>query len=106
MRLLCALLLPLVLGSCAPYVAAELASLAATDRTLGDHAISALSGKDCSLVRKEAGLAYCKEDELHPFTPIHCYPSLGDVDCYASRRPFGERYRELGETGEEVRPRP
>ncbi len=55
-----------------------------TDKTLSDHVISTTSGKDCSTVRKELGLTYCKEDDpqLLRQKKLHCYNELGKVTCY------------------------
>jgi hypothetical protein len=84
------------LSGCQEYLAAELASLAVTDRTLGDHVISLASGKDCSLVRKQAGLTYCREDEREVVANLHCYRTLGSVDCYRQPRPDAIPEQEVG----------
>ncbi|MCW5698702.1 MAG: hypothetical protein KIT00_02555 [Rhodospirillales bacterium] len=85
-----------VLSGCTEYFAVEIASLAVTDKTLGDHVVSVVSGKDCSLVRSESGLSYCVEDEVKIAPAVHCYRTLGEVDCYRQRHPESDRYREVG----------
>ncbi len=53
-----------------------------SDKTMIDHVISMASGKDCSLVRKERGMTYCKEDEVVPRPEVYCYRELAKVTCY------------------------
>lgn len=73
----------------------EAFSIMGTDKTIGDHVISLASGKDCSSVRKEEGLSYCKEDQKRqpPKPKIYCYRNLGDVTCYAKPMPYGNYER-------------
>lgn len=59
----------------------------ATDKTLSDHLVSWNLGKDCSTVRVEQGRTYCREDEPNPTPTVFCYPTLGDVMCYAEPDP-------------------
>jgi hypothetical protein len=84
------------LAGCQEYLTAELASLAVTNRTLADHVISLASGKDCSLVRQQSGLTYCVEDERQVVAQVHCYRTLGSVDCYRQPRPDARPEQELG----------
>lgn len=75
-------LLALVSG-CAGYATGvEGLSAVATQKTLSDHIVSLASGKDCSSVRKEMGLTYCKEDEKTPPMNVYCYNTLGEPTCY------------------------
>lgn len=66
------------------FLVGDAISTMATDKTFGDHAISLLSNKDCSTVRKQQGLTYCKEDDpqLIREAKVHCYNELGKVTCY------------------------
>jgi len=84
------------LGGCTDFGIFEGASLMATDKTMLDNAISLLSGKDCSTVRKEAGRTYCVEDEPNPTAAVHCYKTLGDVTCYDRPDPYGDRQQKVG----------
>lgn len=61
-----------------------------TDKTLSDHFVSWNVGKDCSTVRIEQGRTYCREDEPNPTPNVYCYPTLGDVMCYAQPDPTRE----------------
>ena len=69
----------------------------ATDKTLSDHIISLSSGKDCSTVRREKGLSYCKEDEVFIQQNIFCYETLGSVTCYERPDPHKGRHQKLGD---------
>jgi len=67
-----------------------------TDKTLTDHLVSLKTGKDCSTVRVERGRTYCKEDEPNPVATVHCYPSIGDVTCYAQANPARQPDERVG----------
>lgn len=84
----------LLLGACA--AAASLGSIVGTDKTPIDHAYSLITGKDCSMARKEGGLTYCVEDEKAPPMPVHCYSTLGAANCYTVPDPYPGKKRRLG----------
>ena len=84
----------LISGGCVAAVGAG--TVAATNKTPIDHLVSLVSGKDCSVVRQHRGLTYCVEDEVTPAVRVHCYPTLGEVSCYAAPDPFPGGQRELG----------
>lgn len=57
-----------------------------TEKTIGDHVLSLVTGKSCSTIRAQNNGTYC---EAHlappePPAPVFCYQTLGDVDCYAT----------------------
>ena len=83
-----------LLGGCAAAIGAG--TVAVTDKTPIDHVYSLVTGKDCSMVRKERGLTYCVEDEKTPAVLVHCYPTLGEVTCYNQPDPFPGRQRKVG----------
>jgi hypothetical protein len=89
-----ALMLCLMAGGCVAAIGAG--TVAATDKTPVDHLVSLVTGKDCSVVRQNRGLTYCAEDEVTPPVTVHCYPTLGEVSCYAEPDPFPGGQRELG----------
>lgn len=74
----------LFLSACSELLITDAVSTVATDKTLGDHVVSTLSNKDCSSVRKELGMTYCKEDShsVEDDPKLHCYNELGKVTCY------------------------
>lgn len=78
------------LGGCgytAPQViaggaVAGVASIAIIHRTIPDAVYSAVTGKDCSVVRLDAGKTYCRRPEPEPPAQPFCTRSLGVVDCW------------------------
>ena len=90
------LLLLAVLAGCGPEgnavsFAANVAAVPIFGRTVPDMAFSALSGRDCSMVRVEQGKTWCREAEAPPAEPVFCTRSLGVVDCWAGAQPLPAR---------------
>lgn len=89
MRRLPALLVLALLAACHPaatpfvaLAAADAASIAVFHRDGFDLGYSLVTGRDCSIVRLDQGLRYCKAREPPPRQPAFCTRSLGVVDCY------------------------
>lgn len=95
LRLLISAAIPLAVlpGGCMAALGAG--TVAATDKTPVDHVYSLVSGKDCSLIRKQRGLTYCVEDEIILETAVHCYPTLGETTCYQAADPYPGGQREV-----------
>ena len=95
------MLLPLLLASCletaATVAGVSVAAVPLVGRTLPDVVVSAVSGKDCSLVRLDAGKSYCAMQEPPPAKPLVCTRSLGTVDCWANPEALGVPYREVAD---------
>jgi hypothetical protein len=55
-----------------------------TEKTVEDHVISLISGKDCSLVRASMGYDYCRDRTSPPTIQriSYCYKTLAAVSCY------------------------
>ena len=87
MRLPTVLLLACLTGcSPAPVVAlaaVDLATVTVFGRGVVDIGVSAISGRDCSIVRLDKGLSYCAPIDA-PVPVPYCTRSLGRVDCWAS----------------------
>jgi len=82
----------MMLSGCAGFGIAEVVSTASTGKTIGDHAVSIGSGKDCSTARYQNGLTYCKEDEKNiKQSNLYCYPTLGSTTCYDRPNPYDPR---------------
>lgn len=88
--------LMIFLAACSPLIGVEAVSVVNTDKTLGDHIISFSSGKDCSTIRKQRGMTYCKEDEIQAKTSVFCYRTLAEVTCY-ERPVFEGKQERVGE---------
>lgn len=93
MRIAAVLTGALLAAGCAEMAGVQVAVVAGTGKTMVDHAVSFVSGKNCSIVRKEQGRTYCREDEAVPAMPAHCYRTLGAIDCYAAPDPDASRRR-------------
>jgi len=73
----------------------SVATFVGTDKTVVDHAASAISGKDCSLLYTNNDGDWCRERidaeeeairqaESRPY----CYNTLGEVTCYDTPDPY------------------
>ncbi len=84
MRLL--LLLALLLPGCGtqpvgPLLAAEAASVVVFGRGIVDIGVSAVTGRDCSIVRLDRGQTYCAPLP-GPHRDRYCTRTLAAVDCW------------------------
>jgi hypothetical protein len=89
----------MLLAGCAVFPPAAIvngASLVGSEKTVGDHIMSYVSGKDCSTVRSNLGRTYCVEDEPNPIPRVFCYPTIGKVTCYDRPDPRRQPYEKVG----------
>ena len=86
----------LLLGACTSWAVFDGISVMSTKKTMEDHIISISSGKNCSILRRERGLTYCREDEAIPVKTVYCYRTLGRVTCYDKPDPHKGRHQEVG----------
>lgn len=96
------LLLLAGLAGCAQPAGALLAAEAATTVVLGrgivDLGVSAITGRDCSLVRLDRGQTYCApRTDVLAAVPF-CTRSLGTVDCWADPSLLPGVYRGVADT--------
>ena len=81
------ILASLSLGGCVgaqpagALVVAEAASVMVLGRGIVDLGVSAVSGRDCSIVRLDRGQGYCAPAE-QPVATEYCTRTLGTVDCW------------------------
>ena len=100
MRLIAVFACLFLLGACGllpPVAGAEAVSVLGNDKTFSDHVVSITSGKNCSILRTQADLTYCEEDEPNLQPPIFCYRTLGNVTCYDRPDPHKGRHRIVNE---------
>ena len=80
------LLLLLALCGCVDatgaLVGVNVASVAVFQRAIPDLVISAVTGKDCSVVRLDQGKSYCATQQAPPPRPPYCTRGLATVDCW------------------------
>lgn len=100
MRMVATAAICILLGACEymwPYAMVDGAVIVGSQKTMADHAISLASGKDCSLVRIDRGLTYCKEDEMAgPRPNLYCYRELAGVTCYNQPDPSRSEQARVG----------
>ncbi len=65
------------------YAAAEAGSVIVLGRGVGDVAVSAVTGRDCSIVRLDKGQTYCAPRDTTPPPQPFCTRTLGVVNCWA-----------------------
>lgn len=99
-----AVFLSLVLGvsACSPapwgaLAGVEVVSVAVFGRGIGDIGVSALSGRDCSVVRLDRGQTYCAPQDVEPAPALFCTRSLGSVDCWEDPAKLPGRYSGVGD---------
>ena len=85
------LILLMSLAGCAGWAtpvgalaAVEVASVVVFGRGVVDIGVSAISGRDCSIVRLDRGLTYCEARDLPANSGPFCTRSLGVVDCWSN----------------------
>lgn len=79
-----------------PVAIIDGATVVGSQKTLGDHFISYVSGKNCSTVRRNLGRTYCEEDEPNPVPRVFCYPTIGKITCYDKPDPRRRPYEKVG----------
>lgn len=70
------------------FGAASAAAVPVFGRSIPDMVYSAITGKDCSVVRLDQGKSYCRQMDP-PIAPApFCTRSLGTIDCWANPDAF------------------
>lgn len=92
------------LESLAMATGASVATVPLVGRTGPDIVVSAITGRDCSLVRLDAGRSYCAPQEPPPAPPLVCTRSLGTVDCWRNPEGLGAAYTEVADGARSLTP--
>lgn len=74
-----------------PVLAADVATMSMTGKTMVDNIYSFVSGRDCSTIRAMNGDYYCREylpDNTVIETRLYCYHTLGNITCYDQPQPY------------------
>ena len=61
---------------------ADVVTLNATKKTIGDHIVSAATGRDCSILSFEKDGDYCPDKVEVDRSRLYCYRTLADVECH------------------------
>lgn len=91
-------------GAMTPYpflavVGGETMSLSTTDKTLGDHLASAVTGEDCSTLEALEKRPYCqpRRPRIDPAeSDPACYRTIGTVDCYDRNYKYATPSQRIG----------
>jgi len=78
--------------------AADVVSVVVLGRSLGDVGVSALTGRDCSVVRLDQGRTYCTPRNQQPPPDPFCTRSLGVVDCWTNPEVLPGPQHPVGDT--------
>ena len=94
------LALPLLSGCVGAgiYAGVEASSVAVFGRGVGDIGVSAITGKDCSIVRLDRGQNYCAPKEQLPAPQPYCTQTLGTVNCWSNPEAFALPPHKLADT--------
>ena len=76
----------------------EAASVTVFGRGVVDAGVSAVTGKDCSVVRLDRQQTYCAPRERLPGPPPYCTRTLADVECWADPETFASLPRPLADS--------
>jgi hypothetical protein len=96
LALLC-LALALPLAACGDALVVTAGSLPLFHRTPVDMVVSAISGRDCSLVYLDMRQQYCRPKEHVPEQPQFCTRSLGVADSWEDPSALHNKPREIAD---------
>lgn len=97
----CLVLLAGPLGGCVAAAAlggVEAASVAVFGRDIVDIGVSAVTGRDCSVVRLDRRQDYCAPREQLSQAEPFCSKTLGTVQCWVDPEKFGVLPRQVNDT--------
>ncbi len=86
------------LGGCVATAAVDAASIAVFGRDVGDIGVSAITGRDCSVVHLDRRQDYCAPQERLPLAEPYCSRTLADVQCWSNPESFGSLPRQIVDT--------
>jgi hypothetical protein len=83
------------------YGAASTASYINTQKFFGDHLVSAVTGRDCTVVEIVGDLLKSEEVCMPPQAlveaPLFCRKTLGAFDCYREPNPYGPKRKHIAD---------
>ena len=99
--LACLVLIAGPLGGCvaaAAVAGADAATVAVFGRDIVDIGVSAVTGRDCSVVRLDRRQDYCAPREHAPLAEPYCSRTLADVQCWSNPEDFTVLPRQIVDT--------
>ncbi len=106
----CAALIAAPLAGCTPtplggaLVGADIVTLNATKKTVGDHLVSAATGRDCSVISFEKTGDYCPDKVVVDRSRVYCYRTLADVECHHIPDPYRNGNTALASPPPDIKP--
>ncbi|ALG70892.1 hypothetical protein VY88_04540 [Azospirillum thiophilum] len=85
---------------------ADVVTLNATKKTIGDHIVSAATGRDCSIISFETTGDYCPDKVVVDRSRLYCYRTLADVQCHHIPDPYRNGNTALASPPPDIRPVP
>ncbi|KAA0583968.1 hypothetical protein FZ983_03020 [Azospirillum sp. B21] len=82
---------------------ADVVTLNATKKTIGDHLVSAATGRDCSIISFEQSGDYCPDKVEIDRSRVYCYRTLADVECHHIPDPYRNGNTALASPPPEIR---
>lgn len=79
------------------FAAANVASIIVFQRAIPDLVVSAVTGKDCSVVRLDELKSYCVAQEPPPPRPPYCTRGLATVDCWVNPEKLSDDPRQVAD---------
>ncbi len=101
LTLTCLILLAGPLGGCiaaAAVAGADAGTVAIFGRDIVDIGVSAVTGRDCSVVRLDRQQDYCAPREHAPLADPYCSRTLADVQCWSNPEAFVIPPRQITDT--------
>ncbi|WP_244433930.1 hypothetical protein [Azospirillum sp. B506] len=85
---------------------ADVVTLNATKKTIGDHIVSAATGRDCSIISFEQSGDYCPDKVVVDRSRLYCYRTLADVECHHIPDPYRNGNTALASPPPDIRVQP
>ncbi|PWC33789.1 hypothetical protein [Azospirillum sp. TSO35-2] len=101
----------LALGGCTSPLGlaaagADVVTLNATRKTIGDHVVSSATGRDCSIISFTETGDYCPDKVVVDRSKVYCFRTLADVECHHIPDPYRNGTASLASPPPDIRPVP
>ncbi|WP_449233613.1 hypothetical protein [Azospirillum doebereinerae] len=84
-------------------IAVDIITLNATKKTVGDHIVSAATGRDCSVISLSETGDYCPDKVVVDRSRVYCYRTLADVECHHIPDPYRNGHVALASPPPDIR---
>ncbi|RUQ70848.1 hypothetical protein [Azospirillum doebereinerae] len=84
-------------------IGVDMIALNATKKTVGDHIVSAATGRDCSIISFSESGDYCPDKVVVDRSRVYCYRTLADVECHHIPDPYRNGHMALASPPPDIR---